>query len=73
MTCDPSSRVAFIYPHRRDDSLLFFSVLISIGEEGADNESATKAKMSRKKSRTLFFLFAPYRNRLAWSSIDNRG
>lgn len=44
MTWDPSSRIAFIYPHRKGDSLLFFSVLTSIGEEAAGNGSATKAK-----------------------------
>lgn len=62
--------VAFIYPHRRDDLLLFFSLLTCVGE-AADNESATKAKMSRRMSRTLFCLFAPYGNCLAWSSIED--
>lgn len=70
MTCDPP-RVAFIYPHGRDYFLLFFSVLACVGEEAADNESATKAKMSRRTSRTLFCLFAPYGNCLAWSFIED--
>lgn len=34
-----------------------FSVLISIGEEAADNESATKAKISRTRSRTGFYFY----------------
>lgn len=56
MTCDPSSAVVLIYTHGRDELLLFFSLLISIDEEAADNDSTTtKAKMRGRRSRTLGF------------------